>query len=263
MRGAHVFSRAWQLQHSGVVIGKARAAMGKRCWSTRWRRGSLHLPFVQACLGRPRIADGVAYTVPPDGFCLLYCALAAQQPEEWANVGRDAHGFIQDKAAELRWKNKAFRLRSQIMTLMQKDGLDVSRLLLPGAAGYLGDTELPYLARLLGGSIEVVPMLDPEAGIPPFGNGPLRMRVGLSLIADGAGHETFHYVLLQSWLPVEAVSERLVEGENPGGGAVCGSAAWPQPLKRSRLGSVQSPAFALCVDDQEAADEETDCGDRT
>lgn len=84
---------------------------------------------------------------------------------------RDANGFITDRDAERVLAEEANFVKGQLQSLLIADGLDeqAERLNLPGAAGYPGDDELPYVAKLVQGSILVTAMRNREAEIPVIG----------------------------------------------------------------------------------------------
>ena len=74
-----------------------------------------------------------------------------------------------------------------------------------------GEKELPYLAQILGGAIHVVYRENPQSDIPPFGSGPLAMRVRIYAVGEGA-EEEFHFELEQTWISETKESGPAREG---------------------------------------------------
>lgn len=142
-------------------------------------------------------------TTPPDGMCLYHSLMAAHNVKAWQRIPRDKHGFINDPRAEATMRLKACALRSALITAMTATGatVEAERLQLPGAAGYPGDVVLEFYAAMLHCTIEVLPVRCGLELVYPVGTGPVGLRLGLDVIADALGHESCHYILLQSWLP--------------------------------------------------------------
>ena len=89
--------------------------------------------------------------------------------------------------------------------------MEAARLLQAGRAGYPGSEEMAAFAEVLGGGIEVVPLLARDRhlqGPMQYGTGPLKLRVGQTLVYDPDGHGSPHYVLLQAWPTAAATSTR-------------------------------------------------------
>ena len=76
------------------------------------------------------------------------------------------------------------------------------------ANGYLPeDKDIPFYAACLNGCIEVIPLGYADyQGASVIGAGPLRISVGNREASGPDGSSTGHFVLLQSWLPLQTDS---------------------------------------------------------
>ena len=208
---------------------------------------------------------------PPDGLCAIYCFLAAQNVQQWQSLHMDDMGFINDRAAEKRYRAEALRIRSAIVAKMREHGEDAmaSRIELPGE--YPGDEEFRYYSEVFGGAF-IVKYLS-HAHIPsvvhgtsalasvklvifslcyvfPYiktkscasskpGEGAIIMEIGHVLSRDGTGHGSGHYVLVQSWLPQpdEETSTETTDSETSSSedASSCGTNLEPAALLPCRL----------------------------
>jgi len=106
------------------------------------RRGLLNLPV------RPNGAAAV--TVPPDGFCLAYCALAAECVTAFEATSRSRLGFLEIKKEEQHWKGLAQAFMRQVAARATAAGKD------PVALGLEGN-DMPaaeafrFIAEKIGG----------------------------------------------------------------------------------------------------------------
>ena len=95
-------------------------------------------------------------TVPPDGLCLLYCYLAALDPEGWQFVERDTLGFIVDQQQEMILKERAAKLLQQVVACMRDSGATAGAERLE-RGGYPGHEDLEHYARTFGVAFLVSP----------------------------------------------------------------------------------------------------------
>ena len=66
------------------------------------------------------------------------------------------------------------------------------------------DKDIPFYAACLNGCIEVIPLGYADyQGTSVIGAGPLRISVGNGQASGPDGTSTGHFVLLQSWLPLQ------------------------------------------------------------
>jgi len=103
----------------------------------------------------PRQPD-INVPVPPDGRCLSYCWLAARDTRAWMR-GRNAVGFVSNADRESQEREEAKAFLEKVIGAVENDGLQqqAARLRLAGSAGYPGDEELHFYAKVLGGRIEL------------------------------------------------------------------------------------------------------------
>lgn len=137
---------------------------------------------------------------PPDGLCLYHCFTAAELGSSWLRH-RDASGFCQDRQLEKihRRLAKALQRRLVYFLLAVFREHQAARLRLPGAAGYPGADELPYLAELLSYDIVEHDLVHPNQ--PTFrhqgGGRGAAVHIGFMLTSTGAPH----WVLLRDHWP--------------------------------------------------------------
>ena len=144
--------------------------------------------------------SGPPLACPPDGLCVLYAWLAAQDPQAWQAVAKDDMGFIVDGKEEQLWKTKAQILLTQILDLMEAEGQsDLAEGLRRGK--YPGDEEFAFYARVLGPFL-VTPLQEADAFPVIHGRGPVQCEMGFVYSTDAAGHSSGHYLLLRSWAVV-------------------------------------------------------------
>ncbi|CAK0798079.1 unnamed protein product, partial [Prorocentrum cordatum] len=144
----------------GHPAGKGRGAQKRRAAASGTARkrpaAAMDEADAAAAVAPPRQPD-LNVPVPPDGRCLSYCALAARDTRAWMRE-RDVNGFIHDDPdREASEREKAKALVDRIIGAMEDDGLHqkAARLRLAGDAGYPGEDELPFYARVLQGRIEL------------------------------------------------------------------------------------------------------------
>ena len=155
--------------------------------------------------------------VPPDGLCLSHACVAAFNLKNC----RDEHGETGDRLREIRSEEQAEErqarcFRAQVVKLMreyalfgQARGHYNERALAIEAGGMPEDIDKPFHAVCLNGSIKVEPL--GYASVQTtlvIGAGPLRIYVGNLQTKGKDGVFTGHFVLLQSWMPIQ---EKLEE----------------------------------------------------
>ena len=141
--------------------------------------------------------------VPPDGLCLSYCFTASKNRNSFTS-GRQLNGFRtthQAMEAELE-KKHASAFFKRVLVLMRADGkhLMATRLELNGSEGYPGLDELQWFANA-GKCIAHLYSLESEFADMPMaicGNSGPVISIGHTSTLDGGGHESSHFVLLNS-----------------------------------------------------------------
>ena len=131
--------------------------------------------------GPPQLLDGRSpgfVNVPADGDCLLHCLTAASNTKKWLDGHFETGSAIgtlqasEDAGAALAWRcNLAEHARASGSSGQGE------RLLQPGMAGYPEETDLPLIARVVGGQILF------QVGMVQrvYGTGPLKLHVVLSI----------------------------------------------------------------------------------
>lgn len=97
--------------------------------------------------------------VPPDGLCAIYAYLAATDIGRWQSLQLDELGFISDAEEEVRFREQAKTIRSQIEEDMRQHGDHDMALHL--ATRYPGMDEFGYYAAAFGGSFIVTYLSHP------------------------------------------------------------------------------------------------------
>ena len=151
-------------------------------------------------------------TVPKDGLCLSHACVAAFGAKHWlASHGEDGWRNQGTRSQQEAEEQQAKRFLASVVHLMHEYAQfdparshyheRASRI----AAGALPeDYDLPFYAACLNGCIEVVLL-----GYAAYqkdqmvGTGPLRIAVGNEQALGDDGRSTGHFILLQSWLPME------------------------------------------------------------
>lgn len=95
-------------------------------------------------------------TVPPDGLCLIYCFLAAQDPQQWQMIPRSESGFIEDKQLELSFLQKAKGILHSIVQDMRAHGAASLADALE-AGGFPGDEEIKFYCERFQCGILIIP----------------------------------------------------------------------------------------------------------
>jgi len=144
---------------------------------------------------------------PPDGDCCFHCFTAWQLGAVWRRH-RDAYGWCTKVEEAKIHTTLAKALRRRLIGLLLELGrpAEAERLELPGAAGYPGADELPYLAQLMECVVvehDLQHSLQPAfEHVAPVAGTPIsagRIHIGYTVTQDGSPH----WVLLRSHWPEE------------------------------------------------------------
>ena len=187
-------------------------------------------------------------TVPPDGLCLSHACIAAFHSKKW----RDEHGETGYRLGEIRSEEQAEErqagcFRAQVVQLMREYAVfDQARAhynqraLAIEAGGMPEDIDIPFYAACLNGCIQVEPLgyADWQRTLV-IGEGPLRIRVGNLQTQGEDGVSTGHFVLLQSWLPIEENLEKRMPF--PFGVGACSTSTVHQSPDSSASASASTP----------------------
>ena len=155
--------------------------------------------FAVAPIGDPHLtnSDVALVEVPGDGLCLYHCVVAAQ-PCEW--LGMETRQADVERAQDV---------RRRVIQNARSCGKHETgeRLAQQGQAGWAGDSELKYINDIIGGSI----LLQEGSLQTVASEGPLKMHINVQKVTDGAGHESAHFSIFQSWMgpPQDAVAVSL------------------------------------------------------
>ena len=171
-------------------------------------------PLFPAQLPEPQLI-----TVPPDGLCLSHACIGAFHAQKW----RDEHGekgyrLGENRSEEQAEEKQAKCFREYVVELMREyaqfdpaRGHYMERASAIASGALPEDHDVPFYAACLNGCIEVVPL--GYSGFQQssvFGTGPLRILVGNKQEVGEDGTHVGHYVLLQSWLPVEENPDKQI-----------------------------------------------------
>ena len=72
--------------------------------------------------GDTQLPQHTEQTVPPNGLCLSYCAVATRNINHWKKIVRDEHGFIDSRAQEDVQTAAARAALEHVIYLMEEDG---------------------------------------------------------------------------------------------------------------------------------------------
>lgn len=150
--------------------------------------------------------------VPSDGLCLYHCLHAAVDVQRWLRA-HAANGnalnpdiAAKDRAVAGSWKKRLI----EVYVTSGRDA-EAERLNIEGVKGYPGMDNLDDLSHLLG---YTVVLLQGSLQIR-YGTGPLGIALEWTKSTDGAGHQSDHFRLRQSWLRTpEASAAPAVTGEH-------------------------------------------------
>ena len=136
--------------------------------------------------------------VPPDGNCFFHCWSAAQNAQAWLQDHRP-NGFGINPWVDSKDKGDAERLRNELADFAMAAGKAeaAARLRADGIAGYIEEEDIAIAAEHWKCQI----LMQCGSRQRLFGHGPLRAHILYCMVADGEGHASGHYVLVQSWVP--------------------------------------------------------------
>ena len=169
-------------------------------------------PAFPAQLSQPQII-----TVPCDGLCLCHACIAAYHAREW----RDEHGekgyrIRGSRSQQRAEEHNAHCFLAHVVELMREYAqFDTVRSHYSERASRISngampeDFDMPFYAACLNGCIECVPLgYSDSQGSSVIGAGPLRISVGCKQEKGDDGASAGHFILLQSWLPVETDQQK-------------------------------------------------------
>jgi len=149
----------------------------------------------EACHGPrdPWVAEEIPPTwwenhipVPPNGKCLYHCFVAARDTAAWLR-GREREGLLlggaRSAARHRRDVAEADLLRDALVRSLRDDEQDdlADQLLGESSASWPGDEVLSYLAKLVGGRVELVDFEELGSPVRSIGYGNLCVRLGYVL----------------------------------------------------------------------------------
>ena len=107
--------------------------------------------------GLPHLSaeDPSVVEVPGDGLCLYHCAVAARDAKAWALSHSPVTGLAKTACEQLEDRRRAEEFRESVISRLRAAGRaeHADRLGLPGAAGYPGEDEMPFVAGALSGQV--------------------------------------------------------------------------------------------------------------
>ena len=170
----------------------------------------LRMPFAVRSAAIQRVAihlkvyvHDLIVPVPPDGLCLSYCFTASKNRERFM-YGRQLNGFRNAQhsiEAELEKKHaSAFLKRVLIVLRADNQHVMATRLELNGSDGYPGQDELPWFAKAGKCIVHLYSLESDFADLPMVisGDSGHVISIGHMNIMDGCGHESSHFVLLNT-----------------------------------------------------------------
>ena len=171
-------------------------------WFALWRPTTLSLSTIQnivrlAMTCNVGVEDFILQT-PPDGLCLYYSLLAAQNQSGW-RYKRSPLGFQRDRALEEVQSAKARKMRADLIQRYYDLGnnAEAERLQLPGYLGYPGAENLDVLADMFSVRIELHSLTFDQMPTQNFGSGTL-VRIGHVMLLDATGSQSGHYICLRT-----------------------------------------------------------------
>ncbi len=149
---------------------------------------------------------------PPDGLCLSHACIAAGNAKRWlAEHGEQGFLYSGDRTQEILEEHLAKAFRQRVVDLMleyaqfdSEHHYYCDRAMAIANGSLPEDKDIPFYAACLNGCIEVIPLGYADyQGTSVIGAGPLRISVGNIQALAPDGTSTGHFVLLQSWLPLQ------------------------------------------------------------
>lgn len=175
--------------------------------------------------------DPLQVSVLADGRCFYYAVVAARNAREWIAT-HDHHGNARSEDRSIGDREDADELKASIATMLREAGqaAQADELDRPGKEGYPSMDCFQYVSKLLGGQV-VLQTGDLQV---VYGTGPVVAHFWHGITMDGAGHQSDHFELIQSWLPVHtavastAASASAASGlARPVGAVTSGATAEP------------------------------------
>ena len=143
------------------------------------------------------ICNAKIIQVPADGLCMYHCVNAASYPDWMTN--RNISGMSLDKHREKEDAAKAQALRKQVIAYLAAKGTQeaAKRLAIAGSNGRPTTDEMPHLAEMLHGNIELVDLGEPECPMTTYGEvGPVLFRIAHQNIAQDISYKCDLWVLI-------------------------------------------------------------------
>ena len=159
-----------------------------------------------------QLGEAQMVTVPCDGLCLCHACIGAYHAREWREEHGEKGSCIAGKCSQQKAEEHQARcFLAHVLQLMheyaQSDPARThyhERASKIAAGAFPEDYDVPFYAACLNGCIECVPLGYSDSQEPSvIGAGPLRISVGNQQQVSDDGASVGHFILLQSWLPVE------------------------------------------------------------
>ena len=159
-----------------------------------------------------QLSERQQVTTPPDGLCLSHACIAAGDARRWlAEHGEQGFRYPGDRTEEILDEQLAKAFRQHVVDLvLEYARFDEERRFYCDRAVAIAngslpeDKDIPFYAACLNGCIEVIPLGYADyQGTSVIGAGPLRISIGSCQASGQDGASTGHFVLLQSWLPLQ------------------------------------------------------------
>ena len=130
--------------------------------------------------------------------------VAANDLREWARLHSPVSGLAWDFKTRQADVERAQDVRRRVIQNARSCGKHetAERLAQQGQAGWPGDSEFKYINDVVGG-------IQQEGSMQTVaGEGSLKMHINVQKVTDGAGHESAHFSIFQSWMgpPQDAVA---------------------------------------------------------
>ena len=159
-----------------------------------------------------QLSERQEVTTPPDALCLSHACIAAGDARRWlAEHGEQGFRYPGDRTQEILEEQLAKAFRQHVVDLMleyaqfdEERRFYCDRAVAIANGSLPEDKDIPFYAACLNGCIEVIPLGYADyQGTSVIGAGPLRISVGNGQASGPDGTSTGHFVLLQSWLPLQ------------------------------------------------------------
>ena len=146
--------------------------------------------------------------MPADDRCLYHCGVACRDLRGWWQSHDSVTGLAANKETQDRDIRAAEDVKIGVILAASQAGEEatVDRLRLAGSAGTPGQEEIVFLAKHLGGQVVMQMGRNQEL----HGQGPRVAHLSWVLTKDGAGHQSGHFVVLQSWMPPLRAPKRTI-----------------------------------------------------